>query len=68
MKKYLIIQGGTIVVSIVLALSFFMLLSVGFLDPQNTIISLILIVIGIILLAIMSILSQIQDQLGRSKK
>jgi len=68
MKKYLIIQGGTIVISIVLALSFFMILSVGFLDPQNTILSLILIVIGIILLAIMSILSQIQNQIGRSKK
>jgi len=68
MKKYLIIQGGTIVISIVLALSFFMILSVGFLDPQNTILSLILIVISIILLAIMSILSQIQNQIGRSKK
>jgi len=68
MKKYLIIQGGTLVVSLILALSFFMLLSVGILSPQNTIISLILIIIAIVLLAILSILSQIQERIRGVKE
>jgi len=68
LKRYFVIQGGTLVISLMLALSFFMLLSIGILNPQTVIISLVLIVIAIILLAIMSILSQVQEELRRLKK
>jgi hypothetical protein len=68
MKKNVILQGGTLAVSVILAISFFMLLTVGILNPQNVIISLILIVIAIIMLNILSILNQIQEDLGRRMK
>jgi hypothetical protein len=68
MKKNVILQGGTLVVSVILAISFFMLLTVGILNPQSVIISLILIVIAIIMLNILSILNQIQEDLGRRMK
>ena len=61
-------QGGSLVISIVLAISFFMLLSVGVLSPKDVIISLILIVIAIILLSILSVAGQIQEDLRRMKK
>lgn len=61
-------QGGSLVISIVLAISFFMLLSVGVLSPKDVIISLILIVIAIILLSILSVAGQIQEDLRRMKE
>lgn len=68
MKKYMILQGGSLAISIVLALSFFMLLFVGVLSPQDVIISLVLLVIAIILLSILSLVGQIQEELRRIKK
>ena len=68
MRRYMILQGGSLVISVILALSFFMLLFVGILDPQSVILSLILLVVAIILLSIMSLLSQIQEDLRRMKK
>jgi hypothetical protein len=61
-------QGGSLIISIVLAISFFMLLSVGVLSPKDVIISLILIVIAIILLSILSVAGQIQEDLRRMKE
>lgn len=61
-------QGGSLVISIVLAISFFMLLFVGVLSPKDVIISLILIVIAIILLSILSVAGQIQEDLRRMKE
>jgi len=68
MRRDIIIQGGTVLISIILALSFFMLLYVGIMSPQNVIMSLILLVIAIIMLATVSLLSQIHDELKRMKK
>ncbi len=68
MKKYMIMQGGSLVISIVLAISFFMLLSVGALSPKDVITSLILIVIAIVLLSILSVAGQIREDLRRMKK
>ncbi|UCC92088.1 MAG: hypothetical protein JSV39_02410 [Candidatus Aenigmatarchaeota archaeon] len=66
--RYMIMQGGSLVISIVLAISFFMLLFVGVLSPKDVIISLILIVIAIILLSILSVAGQIQEDLRRMKE
>lgn len=68
MRKNIIMQGGSLIISIFLALSFSMLLMVGILNPQDVIISLILLVIAIILLSILSILAMIQEDLRRLKK
>lgn len=68
MRNDIIIQGGTILISVILAISFFMLLSVSILRPQEVIMSLIMIVMTIVLLSILSVAFQIQEDLRRLKK
>jgi hypothetical protein len=68
MRNDIIIQGGTILISVILAISFFMLLFVSILRPQEVIMSLILIVMTIVLLSILSVVFQIQEDVGRLKK
>jgi hypothetical protein len=61
--RYYIVQIGTLVVSVILAVTFFILLGTG--TPTTTMVSLILLIIAIIGLAILSYLGRIEEELRR---
>lgn len=67
MDTHLVIQAGSIVVSILLLITFYLLFTVGLIDPQNVITPMILIVIAVICLGIFSTLARIEKKLGGKK-
>jgi len=68
MKDNVIVQRGSMVVSILLALTFFILLIIGLIGPENIINSLILIIIAIICLAIFSAVIRIEHLLSKGRR
>lgn len=61
----MIVQIGTLVISVILAVAFYIILAVGLLTARDIITPLVLIVIAITCLAIFSTLSKIEYDIRR---